>query len=146
MCGVGVRRLILKAEIGSSSPGQSLSFSDIDVGAAFQFINDISQRRTNRSEWCRGNTLAFKSIGRAFAPRPRFVLFRHRRRVSIYKSYCREETKYNRSEWRRGKALEFKSRDQWFDCRQRFLFFTRRLRRRVQFIILQMKDLASFKL
>ena len=43
-----------------------------------QFINDISQRRTNRSEWGRCKALAFKTIGRGFAPRQRFFYFRDR--------------------------------------------------------------------
>ena len=65
------------------------SFSHVDVGDAFQFINDISQRRTNRSAWGRGKAQAFKAIGRGFTPRQRFVFFtrRRRRRVSIYQSY-----------------------------------------------------------
>ena len=48
------------------------------------------------SEWCGGRALAFKTIGRGFAPRQHFVFFtrRRRRRVSIYQSYYgREETK-----------------------------------------------------
>ena len=43
---------------------------------AFQFVNDISQRKTNRWEWCRGKALecqAFKTIGRGFAPRQLFL-------------------------------------------------------------------------
>ena len=42
-----------------------------------------------RSEWCRGKALAFKTIGRGFAPRKCFLFFtrRRRRRVSIYQSY-----------------------------------------------------------
>ena len=66
----------------------------------------------NRSEWCSGKALAFKTIGRGFAPRQRFVFFtRGRRRgVLIYQSYYgREEIKYNRSEWCSGKALAFKT-------------------------------------
>ena len=49
-----------------------------------------------RSEWCRGKALAFKTIGRGFAPRQPFLFFtrRRRRRVSIYKSYYGREEKY----------------------------------------------------
>ena len=35
----------------------------------------------NRSEWCSGRALAFKTIGRGFAPRQRFVFFTRRRSV-----------------------------------------------------------------
>ena len=36
------------------------SFSHVDVGDAFQFINHISHRgeKYNRSEWCRGNHIS----------------------------------------------------------------------------------------
>ena len=66
----------------------------------------------NRSEWCSGRAQAFKTIGRGFAPRQRFVFFtrRRRRRLSIYQSYYgREEINNSRSEWRSGKALAFKT-------------------------------------
>ena len=54
---------------------QSLSFSHVNVGDAFHFMNDISQRKTNRSEWCRGKALAFKSIGRFGGRRTPFLWF-----------------------------------------------------------------------
>ena len=54
-----------------SLPAPPLSFSYVDIGDAFQIINDISQRRTNRSEWCSGKALAFKAIGVGFVPRQR---------------------------------------------------------------------------
>ena len=41
------------------------------------------ETKYNRSEWCGGRALAFKSIGRVFAPRTRFVFFRRRRRVRL---------------------------------------------------------------
>ena len=66
----------------------------------------------NRSEWCSGRAQAFKTIGRGFAPRQRFVFFTRRRseRLSIYQSYYgREEINNSRSEWRSGKALAFKT-------------------------------------
>ena len=56
---------------------QSLSFSHVDVGDAFQFINHISHRgeKYNRSEWCRGKALAFKSIGRFGRRRTPYLWF-----------------------------------------------------------------------
>ena len=33
--------------------------------------------RLSRSAWCRGRALTFKTIGRGFAPRQRFVFFTH---------------------------------------------------------------------
>ena len=81
--------------------------------------------KKQRSEQCSGRALAFKTIGRGFAPRQRFVFFRRRRRrrLSIYKSYYgREETKYNRSEWCSGRALAFKTIGRGFVPRQRFAF------------------------
>ena len=54
-----------------SLPAPALSFSYVDIGDAFQIINDISQGRTNRSEWCSGKALAFKAICRGFVPRQR---------------------------------------------------------------------------
>ena len=39
--------------------------------------------RNNRSEWRRGKVLAFKTIGRGFAPRTCFVFFRPRRGVRL---------------------------------------------------------------
>ena len=71
----------------------ALSFSDVDVGDAFQFNNHviyhIEETRNCRSPCSRGKALAFKTIGRGFAPRQRFVSFRRRRRrrVSINQSY-----------------------------------------------------------
>ena len=43
----------------------------------------------NRSEWCSGRAMAFKTIGRGFAPRQSFLFFERRRRrlVPIYISY-----------------------------------------------------------
>ena len=78
--------------------------------------------------------LAFKAIGRGFAPRNCFVFFTRprRRRVSIYQSYDRrEETKYNRSEWCGGRVLAFKAIGRGFAPRNCFVFFTRPRRRRV---------------
>ena len=40
------------------------------------------ETKYNRSG-CTGRALAFKTIGRGFAPRTRFVFFRHRRRVRL---------------------------------------------------------------
>ena len=53
-----------------------------------QFINHREEIKYNSSEWCSGRALAFKTIGRGFAPRQRFVFFtrRRRRRVSIFQS------------------------------------------------------------
>ena len=48
---------------------RALPLHHVNLGDAFQFINDISQKRTNRSEWCRDKALAFKAIGHGFAPR-----------------------------------------------------------------------------
>ena len=47
------------------------------------------ETKYNRSEWCSGRALAFKTIGRGFAPGNCFVFFTRprRRRVSIYQSY-----------------------------------------------------------
>ena len=83
-----------------SRPVSPLSFSHVDVGDAFQFINHIIAERRQNTTGRSGvgdKALAFKTIGRGFAPRTRFVFFtrRRRRRVSIYKSYVtyrRQET------------------------------------------------------
>ena len=47
------------------------------------------ETKYNRSEWCSGRALAFKTTGRWFDSRHPFLFFRrrHRRRVSIYNSY-----------------------------------------------------------
>ena len=73
----------------------------------------------------RGKAQAFKTIGRGFAPRQRFVFFtrRRRRRLSIYQSYYgREEINNNMSEWCRGKAPAFKTIGRGFAPRQSLSF------------------------
>ena len=54
-----------------------------DLQCFVQFINHREEIKYNRSEWCSGRALAFKTIGRGFAPRTRFVFFRRRRRVRL---------------------------------------------------------------
>ena len=61
---------------------------DADVDDAFQFINDIWQRRTNRSEWCSGRALAFKTIGRGFSPSTRFGIL-HQPTHQDYKGWLK---------------------------------------------------------
>ena len=100
----------------------------------YQSYYGREETKCNRSERCNGRALAFKTIGRGFAPRQRSVFFRRRRRrrISIYQSYYgREETKCNRSERCNGRALAFKTIGRGFAPRQRFVFFRRRRRRRV---------------
>ena len=55
----------------------------------YQSYYGREETKENRSEWCGGRALAFKTIGRGFAPRQHFGFFtrRRRRRVSIYQSY-----------------------------------------------------------
>ena len=75
------------------------------------YVAEREQETTGRSG-VGDKALAFKPIGRGFAPRQPFLFFTHprRRRVLIYQSYYRrEETKYNRSEWCSGRALAFKT-------------------------------------
>ena len=87
---------IYQSYISGLPPASALSFSHVDVGPTplrpdVSCISYYRREETtyNRLEWCRGKALAFKTIGRGFAPRQPFLFFRHRRRrrVSIYKSY-----------------------------------------------------------
>ena len=72
--------------------GVELLISAFNFKRLTQFINDISQRRTNRSEWGRGKALAFKTIGRGFTPRNRFLfLTRTSRRRFMSRSKERQD-------------------------------------------------------
>ena len=132
--GVNPRPMVLRASALPLRP-------DVFCSPLRRVVSCISyygreERKYNRSEWCSGRALAFKTIGRGFAPRQCFVFFTRRRRrlVSIYQSYYgREEIKNNRSEWCRGRALAFKTIGRGIAPRQRFFFFRRR--RRVRLLV-----------
>ena len=105
------------------------TFSDVHIGDAFQFINHISQRRDKKLQVgvASGKALAFKTVGRGFAP-PRVVFFMHRRRrrLSIYKSYIAEKRDETTGMSGVGVTLAFKCRDRRVDSRQCFFFFRQR--------------------
>ena len=48
----------------------------------YQSYNQRAEKY-NRSQWCSGRVLAFKTIGRGFPPLTCFVFFRRRRRVRL---------------------------------------------------------------
>ena len=108
------------------------SFSDVDVGDAFQFINHIVREGPTSRSGVGDKGLAFQTIGRGFAPRQPYLFFRRRRRrrVSIYQSYYGREGPTGRSGVG-DKALAFQTIGRGFAPRQPFLFFTRRRRRSV---------------
>ena len=81
-----------KPQVVGSRLDSALSFSDVDVGDAFPFINHIMAERRRNTTGRSGvgdKALAFKPTGRGFAPRQPFLFFERRRRrlVSIYQSY-----------------------------------------------------------
>ena len=59
--GVVVGRWRSKPQVVGSTPATPFSFSDVDVGDAFQFINHTAQRGDKKLQ-------VFKTIGRGFAP------------------------------------------------------------------------------
>ena len=70
--GVGDKALAFKPTGRGFAPRQSLSFSHVDVGDAFQFINHIMAERGRNTAGRSGvgdKALAFKPTGRGFAPR-----------------------------------------------------------------------------
>ena len=61
----------------------SIQFQSRDRRSNYKSYYRREETKYNRSGWCIGRALAFKTIGRGFTPRTRFVFFRRRRRVRL---------------------------------------------------------------
>ena len=80
-------------EVGGSPPASAFSFSDVDVGDAFQFINNIiAERRRYTIRLNLKPEIGGSPLPSNVRASPEFVFFtrRRRRRVSIYQSYIGE--------------------------------------------------------
>ena len=88
-------------------------------------------KKYNRSEWCSGRALAFKTIGRGFASRNCFFSQVHIEHILV--------------NVKKRQNMEFKNRGRWFKSRQSFFFPDVDVGVAFQFII-QPREETSYKL